>query len=539
MDRAIGRAAGRPAAGARPRLLRRPTSRFRTSCTCASCARTTRTAASWRSTPRRRARCRAWSRCGPRPTSPTCRRSISAKDASRRSSPTGSRCWRPARCAIVGDPVAAVFAENPYVAEDAADLVTMEIEELPPLLAAEAEPGEFAPGRNTEVAIIRQGYGDVDAALRAAPHGGRARARDRPPFRRAVGGARCNRPLRCGARHPRAARRRQGAAPQSRAALAHARPAAVVDPRARVACGRRLRHPRRALSRGRAGLRRRHAARPAGEMDRGPARAPDRRQSFAPAAAPHPRRGRPRRPHPGDRRPLFPRPGRLCAHPRRARRAHDGGDPARALSGAGLSGGRPLPPHQQDAGGDLPRARPLRDHVRARAAGRRDRAEARPRSQRGAPPQRHLQGGDALSPAARGAGRGDRARLRRLCRAARQAPRRARLGQAQGRARAPPRRRRAGRRRLCDVRREERARPGRRRAHRGRHRRHGRADHRRRLARPGLRDRDGAGLRRDARRRLPARARHPRPDRPHRIRHRRACLARHRDDGVRHPQRAR
>ena len=32
----------------------------------------------------------------------------------------------------VGEPVAAVFAEDPYVAEDAADLVTMEVEELPP-----------------------------------------------------------------------------------------------------------------------------------------------------------------------------------------------------------------------------------------------------------------------------------------------------------------------------------------------------------------------------------------------------------------------
>ena len=63
-----------------------------------------------------------------------------------------------------------------------------------------------------------------------------------------------------------------------------------------------------------------------------------------------------------------------------------------------------------------------------------------------------------------------------------------------------------------------------------------RAHHRRRLARPGFRDRDGAGLRRDAGRRLPARARHPWPDRPHRVRHRRACLARDRDDGVRHPQ---
>ena len=51
----------------------------------------------------------------------------------------------------VGDPVAAVFAHDPYLAEDAADLVTIEIEELPPLLAAEAEPGEFSPGRNTEV----------------------------------------------------------------------------------------------------------------------------------------------------------------------------------------------------------------------------------------------------------------------------------------------------------------------------------------------------------------------------------------------------
>jgi carbon-monoxide dehydrogenase large subunit/6-hydroxypseudooxynicotine dehydrogenase subunit gamma len=69
----------------------------------------------------------------------------------------------------VGDPVAAVFAEDPYVAEDAADLVTVEIEELPALLAADAEPVEFSTGRNTEVAIIRQGYGDVDAVLRTAP----------------------------------------------------------------------------------------------------------------------------------------------------------------------------------------------------------------------------------------------------------------------------------------------------------------------------------------------------------------------------------
>jgi carbon-monoxide dehydrogenase large subunit/6-hydroxypseudooxynicotine dehydrogenase subunit gamma len=72
------------------------------------------------------------------------------------------------RVRYVGDPVAAVFAEDAYVAEDAADLVTMEIDELPVLLDAEAEPGEFSPGRNTEATIVRQGYGDVDAALRGA-----------------------------------------------------------------------------------------------------------------------------------------------------------------------------------------------------------------------------------------------------------------------------------------------------------------------------------------------------------------------------------
>jgi carbon-monoxide dehydrogenase large subunit/6-hydroxypseudooxynicotine dehydrogenase subunit gamma len=72
------------------------------------------------------------------------------------------------RVRYVGDPVAAVFAHDPYVAEDAAELVTMEIEELPILLAADAEPGEFAPGRNTEMTVVHQGYGDVEAALRSS-----------------------------------------------------------------------------------------------------------------------------------------------------------------------------------------------------------------------------------------------------------------------------------------------------------------------------------------------------------------------------------
>ena len=72
------------------------------------------------------------------------------------------------RVRYVGDPVAAVFAEDPYIAEDAADLVTVEIEELPVLVSAEAEPGEFSAGYDTEVTILRQGYGDVDAVFKTA-----------------------------------------------------------------------------------------------------------------------------------------------------------------------------------------------------------------------------------------------------------------------------------------------------------------------------------------------------------------------------------
>jgi aerobic carbon-monoxide dehydrogenase large subunit len=74
------------------------------------------------------------------------------------------------RVRYVGDPVAAVFAADAYIAEDAADLVAMEIEELPPLLDAGAAPAEFSPGHSSEAALIRQGYGDVDGVFREAAH---------------------------------------------------------------------------------------------------------------------------------------------------------------------------------------------------------------------------------------------------------------------------------------------------------------------------------------------------------------------------------
>jgi carbon-monoxide dehydrogenase large subunit len=68
----------------------------------------------------------------------------------------------------VGEPVAVVFADDQYLAEDAADLVTLDIEPLPVILDAAAPPGAFDSDRNTEATIIEKKSGDIDAAFRAA-----------------------------------------------------------------------------------------------------------------------------------------------------------------------------------------------------------------------------------------------------------------------------------------------------------------------------------------------------------------------------------
>jgi len=74
----------------------------------------------------------------------------------------------------VGDPVAAVFATDPGLAEDAADLVFCDIEERPAHLdpaapLVQVRP-ETAPALLNEAAVIRKGYGDVNAAFAAAVH---------------------------------------------------------------------------------------------------------------------------------------------------------------------------------------------------------------------------------------------------------------------------------------------------------------------------------------------------------------------------------
>jgi aerobic carbon-monoxide dehydrogenase large subunit len=68
----------------------------------------------------------------------------------------------------VGEPIAVVFAADPYIAEDAADLVTVEVDPLPELIDADAPPATFDAIHSTEVASVRKSYGDVDKAFAAA-----------------------------------------------------------------------------------------------------------------------------------------------------------------------------------------------------------------------------------------------------------------------------------------------------------------------------------------------------------------------------------
>jgi aerobic carbon-monoxide dehydrogenase large subunit len=65
----------------------------------------------------------------------------------------------------VGEPVAIVFADNAYLAEDAADLIGISIEPMRATTLATEQPGTYEHELTTEPGIIRKGYGDVDAAF--------------------------------------------------------------------------------------------------------------------------------------------------------------------------------------------------------------------------------------------------------------------------------------------------------------------------------------------------------------------------------------
>ena len=268
-----------------------------------------------------------------------------------------------------------------------------------------------------------------------------------------------------------------------------------------------------------------------GQVDRGPPGAPDGRQPGTRAAPPRPSRGRRRgaHPRPGDRN--LARPGRLSPHPRGERAQPVDVLAARSLPRARLPGVLPRPPDQQGAGRDLPRARAVRVELRPRTADGRRRAPPRHRSRGDPPAQPDRRRRIALHRRLRRALRRDaRPRQRRLSAAAPKGAGRGGLGRPPRRPRAPPRSGRDGGGRRGDLPRGERPRPVRRRQNRGGRRRRGRNRHRRRLGGAGVQDGDGPDLRRRPRRRLSRHRGGARADRPHSLRHRRACRPRDGDD---------
>ena len=68
----------------------------------------------------------------------------------------------------VGEPVAVVFAENAYLAEDAADLVELDIEQRRATLLATEQPGVYEDELTTEPGVLQKTYGDVEGAFRNA-----------------------------------------------------------------------------------------------------------------------------------------------------------------------------------------------------------------------------------------------------------------------------------------------------------------------------------------------------------------------------------
>ncbi len=76
------------------------------------------------------------------------------------------------RVRYVGEPVAVVVAEDPYLAEDAAELVEVDYEELPVALDARTAVEDDAPqlrdDAGNEAATLSMGYGDVEGAFRDA-----------------------------------------------------------------------------------------------------------------------------------------------------------------------------------------------------------------------------------------------------------------------------------------------------------------------------------------------------------------------------------
>ena len=279
------------------------------------------------------------------------------------------------RVRYVGEPVAVVLAEDAYLAEDAAELVEVEYEELPVALdASEAigtEASRLRDGCNNEAATLKMGYGDVEAAFERRRARRRGRRQDRSPLRGAPGDPGPRSRLRCGERSPRHLGGDQGTPLQPAGALADAGYAPEPDQHEEVRRGGWLWRAGRVLPGGLPGALPGPPDAAPREVDRGPPGAPRGHQPL-PRAAP-PARGGLRRgaPAAGFARRGVARQRRLHPHPRRHRSRPDAGDDARALQGPRLRGHRPRRADQQDALRHLPWAGTLRGDLLPRAPARR------------------------------------------------------------------------------------------------------------------------------------------------------------------------
>ena len=183
----------------------------------------------------------------------------------------------------VGEPIAVVLAESAGAAEDALDAITLDIETLPAVVGQRGRQEQRHPvvrGRRQQ--------------SRAHPHRRARRCRCRfqrrgihppralhgpAPWRRADGAARPAGGMGCGGWSIDRPRRRQGRVPQPARAGEALRPAGKRHPHGGERRRRRLRRARRILSGGLSDPVRGAPQRPAGEVDRGSARASARHQS--------------------------------------------------------------------------------------------------------------------------------------------------------------------------------------------------------------------------------------------------------------------
>ena len=313
-----------------------------------------------------------------------------------------------------------VAAENPYIAEDALSLISVEIDERPAILTwADAQNSSTLVHERagTNIAHIAVGRGDADEA--SGPH---------PTFA-ASGSASSATPP---SRSRRAGLWRSGTRPAGTWSLIGATkipffnrsllatmldlPESSVDLRV-IDVGGWIRGARRVLSRGFFGSVHRQDARPPGQMDRGSPRAHDGDQSLARGHMRPRDRVQSRRNDPRAARRRHGRHRRLRAGNRRHRP-----DPLRAISSGPVSDRklrlqRERLCQQQDAGRHLSGTGPGRGQFLSRAVDRHGGIRSHDRS-RGIPPPQSGDGGrDALRHRPVGELRGLRAiRFRRFSR---------------------------------------------------------------------------------------------------------------------------